>query len=116
MEIWFSVYLDWLLNSKAIRQEFKARYNHGTGYNARISSIVILLNKTSIAKKIVRTAAHKLIATQIKKDGHQPLELKRTNAWSYSVLNLSGLFKLASIYNFLGWIYRITRVILVQVA
>jgi hypothetical protein len=109
MEIWFSDYLDWLLKSKAGKQESKAPNNHGTGYNAQVSSIAIFLNKTDIAKKIVQKTAHKLIATQIKKDGRQPLELKRTNAWSYSVLNLSGLFKLASIGQNLGvdlWNYK----------
>jgi Alginate lyase len=109
IEIWFSNYLDWLLNSKAGKQESKAPNNHGTGYNAQVSSIAIFLNKTNIAKKIVQTTAHKLIAAQIKKDGRQPFELKRTNAWSYSVLNLSGLFKLASIGQNLGvdlWNYK----------
>ena len=40
---------------------------------------------------------HRLIAKQIQPDGHQPFELVRTNSWNYSLFNLQGLFKLASI-------------------
>ena len=112
METWLNRYLDWLLNSEAGKQESKARNNHGTGYNAQVSSIAIFLNKANIAKKIVQTASHKLIAGQIKKDGRQPLELKRTNAWSYSIFNLASLFKLASIGQNLGmdlWNYKSTH-------
>jgi hypothetical protein len=109
MEVWFSKYLDWLLNSDAGKKESKATNNHETGYNIQVSSIAMFLNKTSIAKKIVQTSADELIAAQIKKDGSQPFELRRTNSLDYSVFNLNGLFKLASIAQNLGvdlWNYK----------
>jgi Alginate lyase len=102
METWFNRYLDWLLNSEAGRQESKSLNNHGTGYNVQVSSITIFLNKTSIAKKIVQTSADELIVAQIEKDGRQPFELRRTNSLDYSVFNLNGLFKLASIGQHFG--------------
>jgi hypothetical protein len=109
MEVWFSKYLDWLLNSDAGKKESKATNNHGTGYNIQVSSIAMFLNKTSLANKILQTTADELIAAQIKKDGRQPFELSRTNSLDYSVFNLNGLFKLASIAQNLGvdlWNYK----------
>ena len=104
----FNRHLDWLLNFG--KQESEDRNNHGTGYSIQVSSIAIFLNKANLAKSSkVQTTAHNLIAGQIKNDGRQPLELKRTNAWSYSIFNLAGLFKLASIGQNLGidlWNYK----------
>src|SRR5918911_1697661 len=109
IETWFNRYLDWLLNSEAGRKESEALNNHGTGYNIQVSSIATFLNKTDIAKQILQRTADNLIVAQIQEDGRQPLELKRTNAWSYSIFNLASLFKLASIGQNLGvdlWSYK----------
>ena len=75
------------MNPEAGKQESKALNNHGSGYNAQVSSIAIFLNKENIAKKIVQTTAHR----------------------GYSVFNLSGLFWLASIGQHIGmdlWDYK----------
>jgi hypothetical protein len=109
MEIWFSKYLDWLLTSDAGRRQELAINNHWTWYDVQISSIALFLNRTDIAKGILQTNPYKLISIQIKPDGRQPFELKRTNSWDYSLFNLQGLFKLASIGEHVGidvWNYK----------
>jgi alginate lyase len=97
MDLWFSRYLDWLLNSHFGRKEAQAIGNHGTWYDVQASSIALFLNKTDIAKNILESSMHKLLPQEIQPDGRQPFELKRTNSWDYSTFNLQGLFELASI-------------------
>jgi hypothetical protein len=109
MEIWFSKYLDWLLTSDAGKKQKQAINNHWTWYDVQISSIALFLNRTDFAKGILQNSLHKLISVQITPDGRQPFELKRTKSWDYSLFNLQGLFKLASIGQHVGvdvWNYK----------
>ena len=48
-----------------------------------------------MATEVLRDVGPRRIAVQIEPDGRQPLELERTNAWSYSIGNLTGLVTLA---------------------
>jgi hypothetical protein len=57
---------------------------------------------TDVAKQIADTRFRKLVSVQIQRDGRQPFELLRTRSFDYSVLNLLGLFKLASIGQQMG--------------
>jgi hypothetical protein len=56
-----------------------------------------MLGHTDLAKQTAETAKTKRIATQIKPDGSQPMELKRTKAFNYSRLNLNALAMLATL-------------------
>jgi Alginate lyase len=113
MKLWFSRYLDWLLNSMHGKQEQLRLDNHGTWYAVQVSSIALFLNKTDISKSTVQgTILHRLIPTQIEPDGRQPLELTRTHSLDYSIFNLLGLFKLADLAQHLGidlWNYKTTQ-------
>ena len=63
---------------------------------------------TDVAKQIADTRFRKLVSVQIQRDGRQPFELLRTRSSDYRVLNLLGLFKLASIGQQMGlnlWTY-----------
>jgi hypothetical protein len=109
MQLWFSKYLDWLLNSDFGKKEAQATNNHGTWYYVQASSIALFLNKTDIAKNILESTMHNLIPKEIRSDGRQPFELKRTNSWDYSTFNLQGLFELAGIGQHIGmdlWNYK----------
>jgi hypothetical protein len=57
---------------------------------------------TDVARQIADTRFRKLVSVQIEGDGRQPFELLRTRSFDYSVLNLLGLFKLASIGQQIG--------------
>ena len=109
MQLWFSKYLGWLLNSDFGKKEAQATNNHGTWYYVQSSSIDLFLNKTDIAKNILESTMHKLIPEEIQPDGRQPFELRRTNSWDYSTFNLQGLFELSSIGQRVGmdlWNYK----------
>jgi hypothetical protein len=95
IKLWFSQYLDWLINSKNGKDESDAKNNHGSWYDAQIVSIALFLDKIDLAKKYLEDVKTKRISVQIKADGQQPLELERTTSWSYSVFNLEALIKLA---------------------
>ncbi len=109
VEIWFSKYLDWLLNSDQGKEEAQKIDNHGTYYDVQASSIALFLNKTNIARSILQKNRDELISVKIQPDGRQPFELRRTNSLDYSIFNLLGLFKLASIGQHIGidlWNYK----------
>ena len=123
MDMWFSKYLDWLLNSNQGKEEAQKINNHGTYYKVQASSIALFLNKTGIAKNILQAIMQepssanfmhiqKQIAATIQPDGHQPFELMRSNSLDYSMFNLLGLFKLAIIGQRLGmdlWHYKTSQ-------
>jgi len=109
---WFSSYLDWLLNSTAGIKEGKSKNNHGTWYNVQVSGIAAFLNKKNVTKSILNKTMAELFAVQILPDGKQPLELKRPTGLDYSLFNLFGLFKLASIGEHVGidmWNYETSK-------
>jgi hypothetical protein len=92
---WYASFLTWMRESRNGRNEAAAKNNHGTYYDLQVASYALFLNETSLARTILEQAKQTRIAFQIEPDGRMPLELARTNAWSYSILNLDGLTQLA---------------------
>ena len=112
MKLWFTHYLDWLMNSTAGIQEGKSRNNHGTWYNVQVSGIALFLNRSEISESFLQKTKTRLIPVQILADGRQPFELRRASSLDYSVFNLLGLFKLADIGEHLGidlWNFKTDR-------
>lgn len=106
---WFAQYLDWLLTSSHGQQEAAARNNHGTYYDLQVAVFALFVGRTNVAVSVLQGVGPKRIAAQIGPDGRQPYELARTNAWGYSVGNLTGLMLLANVGEKVGvdlWHYR----------
>jgi len=97
MQTWFSQYLDWLHTSKNGQREFAAENNQGTFYDTQVIAIALFLGKRDLARQAAVASKTKRIAHQVEPDGRQPMELRRTNAWSHSLFNLQVLFDLASL-------------------
>ncbi len=110
LKAWLNTYLDWLLTSKNGPDEAGARNNHGTLYDVQAARLALIVGRIDLARQIVEAARQKRIAVQIEPDGRQPLELERTAAFSYSHLNLGGLFLLATLGEHVGadlWHYQL---------
>jgi len=109
LQAWFGRFLEWMQDSPKGREEAAARNNHGTYYDLQVASFALFVGKTDLAAQVLRAAGPARIGRQIEPDGRQPLELARTRAWSYSVMNLRGLMSLARIAENVGvdlWTYQ----------
>jgi len=91
---WFTRYLTWLRESKNGQDESNSKNNHGTMYDVQTSTFALFVGRDDIAKEILNAVPQKRIAVQIEPDGRQPMELERTKAWSYSILNIRGHMQL----------------------
>jgi hypothetical protein len=97
MKNWLTQYLNWLRTSEKGKAESAAKNNHGTWYDLQVADMALFLGDTQLATDTLERVKTRRIAVQIEPDGRQPLELARTNAWSYSNGNLDGLCKLATL-------------------
>jgi hypothetical protein len=102
MREWFAQYLRWMLDSKPGKDEAAAKNNHGTYFDAQAATFALLTGDAEVAKRIIEQVPAKRIAVQVEPDGRQPLELRRTKAWSYSIMNARGLMLLARLGEHVG--------------
>jgi hypothetical protein len=99
---WFEDYLKWLRTSKGGKQEAAAANNHGTWYDVQVAAFGLFVGEEESARKLLEVCKTKRIGRQIEPDGRQPLELKRTRSFDYSLVNLRALFALATLGDRLG--------------
>jgi hypothetical protein len=97
LEDWCAKFFAWLQESKNGQDEAKAKNNHGTYFDVQFVALALFLDKRDLARQVLEAAKQKRIAAEVEPDGSQPLELARTKSYSYSAMNLNGLFQLAEL-------------------
>lgn len=102
LQKWYLDYGNWLITSE--KGIFADNYfnNHGTWYDVQILSVAKFTKRPELAKRVAITSYGKRHNLQIMADGTQPHELERTQALSYSVMNLVGLVRIAKYATALG--------------
>lgn len=95
LQKWYIDFANWLITSE--KGIFIDNYfnNHGTWYDVQLLSVAKFTNRPELAKRVALSAYRKRISPQIMVDGAQPHELARTQAMSYSTMNLVGLTRIA---------------------
>jgi hypothetical protein len=109
MRLWCDEYLNWLQTSPNGKREGRTTNNHATYYDTQIVSLSLFLDRPAVAAEVAQNARANRIATQIEPDGKQPLELRRTPGWHYSLYNLEAFFNLAALNERAGvdlWSYQ----------
>ncbi len=95
LRYWFRHYINWLRTSDIGRGGARFRNNQATWYAAQQVAIYEFLGDNEAARSTLSGFLTACLPSQIRRDGAQPEELKRTNGFNYSVLNLEALFRLA---------------------
>jgi unsaturated chondroitin disaccharide hydrolase len=92
---WCRDYLRWMLESPQGTEERAAENNHGVFYDEQVAALALFVGDSAIARRTLRESAPARIASQVARDGRQPLELERTRPLHYSLFNLDAFTMLA---------------------
>ena len=102
LQEWFFQFSDWMAYSDLGVAASKGSSNTGLAYDVTLLNCALYSGNTAVADTISKNFYKKRIETQIKPDGSQPNELLRTNAYSYSVYNLTHVVDYCLIQQSLG--------------
>lgn len=93
---WFAEFTKWMIESPQGVEESKAANNHSIAYDAQIIAFALYTGDIATAKKAIESVPENRIYKQLRPDGSQPHELKRTLAFHYSNYNLEHLIDIIS--------------------
>lgn len=102
IKAWYVEFINWMITSEKGIYEDNYFNNHGAWYDVQILSAAIFTERPELAKRVASNAYRRRHKTHIMPDGSQPHELARTQAMSYSTMNLYALVKLARLSSRLG--------------
>ncbi|HWZ87285.1 MAG TPA: alginate lyase family protein, partial [Polyangiaceae bacterium] len=96
MKAWLAKFVTFMKTSSQGQAENSAANNHGTWFDALLSSIYLYAGDTASATALV-TASKTRIDSQVQANGSMPLELSRQTSWHYTNYNASALCRLAGV-------------------
>lgn len=102
LQNWFYQFSEWMAYSDLGVAASKGGSNTGLAYDVTLLNCALYSGNTVVADAISSNFYKKRIEAQIKPDGTQPNELMRTNAYSYSVFNLTHIVDFCLIQQSLG--------------
>lgn len=95
MKKWFKSFASWMQNSDIGKGERNMTNNHGTAYDITLYNMCAFSGETKVCDKVLASFTTLRIDPQISDDGKQPMELKRTKAFHYSIYNLTHIIDFA---------------------
>ena len=87
LQKWFGELLTWLTDSDHGKDEQRTTNNHATQYDAQVACYALFTGRKELARQVLSEVGRRRIDTQIRPDGSQPAELRRTKSWDYSCAN-----------------------------
>ena len=99
---WYNEFLNWMLTSEQALPGYGCDENAGCWFDAHTLAIALGTGRKRLATNIAKTAYAHRVKRQIRPDGSQPGELRRTKALSYSFYNYRALMVVARIAERLG--------------
>lgn len=96
MNEWLGAFYHWLRTSPNGLEQEGQKNNHGVYYDVLATRLALHLGKRDEARQRLQAALGRRVDSQIKADGKQPHELKRTISFSYTIFNLEAFFQLAA--------------------
>lgn len=100
---WIGQYLQWMLTHPYGQKERGEHNNHGTWFDAQAVAFALFAGRPDVAKEILAAVPTDRIEKHVDAEGRQPHELKRTRSFTYSCVNLEGLFWLAWLGRHVGF-------------
>ena len=100
---WYVDFVNWLITSEKGIFEDNYFNNHGCWYDVQVLSAAIFTGRSELARRVAMNSYRRRHKMHINADGKQPHELERTQAMSYSVMNLLGLSIIAGLSVPLGY-------------
>jgi len=92
---WFKQFIAWLNTHPYGIDEMNAENNHGTWWHTQVAAYARLVGDQKALQLCADFYKNKLIPKQMVLNGSFPLELERTNPYSYSQFNLEAMTSLA---------------------
>jgi hypothetical protein len=85
---WFADYSTWLVESDHGKKESRGANNHSIAYDVQLLRFCLFAGKNDTARGVIDRFSAERLQAQIRPDGSQPEELRRTKAYWYSVYNI----------------------------
>ncbi len=88
LQLWFRRFLKWLTTDPQALEEGRGGNNHAVAYDLQVAAYARFVGDEALFKKVLTAFPSRRIAAQIRPDGRQPRELRRTLAFGYSSYNI----------------------------
>ena len=97
LKSWFSELADWMQNSESGQQERASDSNHGVAYDVQLTMYLLFSGRKEEGKQIINDFPERRLFVQIEPDGKLPRELRRADAFGYSVYNVRHMVEMSLI-------------------
>ena len=92
---WMNSYLKWLQTNRLGITEGNTKNNHSTHYDRISLTIMLFTDNVDDARNYIKTRTMPRLQEQIKPDGSQPQEMRRSKSWNYTNMNMLGFYYIA---------------------